>query len=57
MNNVCCVREYRTKMEIEAFLYREALHALTENFDEANILAMAPLSQEVYWKLKDEKEG
>jgi hypothetical protein len=52
MNNACCVVEHRTRMDVEAFFYREALHALEQNFDEANVLAMSPLSQEVYWKLK-----
>lgn len=47
-----CVVEHRTKMDVEAFFYREALRALEQGYDLRNVLSMSPLSQEVYWQLK-----
>jgi hypothetical protein len=52
VNNTCCVRELRTKAEVDAAHYRSALHALEAGFDLRNVLSMSPLSQEVYWQLR-----
>ena len=57
MNEHACVRELRTKAEVDAAHYRAALHALEEGFDLRNVLSMSALSQEVYWQLKGAKEG
>jgi len=48
MNDKCCVVEHRTKMEVEAFGYREAEIALEKNYSLQVVLSMSPLSQEVY---------
>jgi hypothetical protein len=52
----CCVREYRTKMEVEASQMREGLIAFEQGYDIRNVLSLSPLAQETYWKLKNEKE-
>ncbi len=50
------MKEFRTKMEVEAAQMREGLVAYELGFDLLNVLSMSPLAQETYWKLKNEKE-
>jgi hypothetical protein len=44
-------------MEREALEMREGLIAYQQGYDLLNVLALSPLAQETYWKLRNEKEG
>jgi len=57
MRNGCCVREIHSALEREALEMRLGLIAFEHNYDLLNVMALPPLSQEVYWKLRGEKEG
>jgi hypothetical protein len=54
MNNSCCVTEYRTKLEVESFLMREAYLAVEQNYDEANVAALHPMTRELVEMLRKE---
>ena len=54
MRQHACVREYRTKMEVEASQMREGLIALEQGYNLSTVLSMSRLAQETYWKLKEE---
>ena len=52
MGTHACVREYRTKIEVEAAQMREGLIAYESGFDLLNVLSMSKIAQETYWLLK-----
>jgi hypothetical protein len=48
------VVEYRTKLEVESFLMREAYLAVEQNYDEANVAALHPMTWELVEMLRKE---
>jgi hypothetical protein len=48
-----CPREFRTALDVEAALLREAEIALLHNYDEKTIRSLHPLTQQTYWKLRE----
>jgi hypothetical protein len=52
MNDTCCVREFRTKAEVEAAQFREGLIAYEHGYDLQNVLSLSKIGQETYWKLR-----
>ena len=51
------MREIHSSLERSAVEMREGLIAYEHDYNLATVLSLAPLSQEIYWKLKNGEEG
>jgi len=55
--NVPCVREFRTRAEVDAAQFREGLIAFQQSYSLENVLSLSRIGQETFWKLKNETEA
>jgi hypothetical protein len=48
------IKEFRTKLEVEAAQMREGLIAFEQGYDLPNVMSLSRIAQKTYWKLRED---